>query len=180
MKRLAIGAVVAGLVAAAAVALPRYASAAETHTNCIQFDQYGNFIGLTSNCSETIHGVSGPPPAFPAVNPCNGDTGTLYLNIAESVYHITVNGAGDAWDTGTSTGTALFAPDNGADPSGSGTFTNWFGDEFNAQNSVQPSTFSVVIHLSDGATATVHMISNTVFTPNGAEVTVNEQQADCS
>ena len=178
VRRLALSAITAGLMAAGGMVLPWHTAAAETHTNCIQFDPSGS-VTLTPDCSETIHGVLGPPqPPLEVINPCNGDTGALSLDIAQAVYHITVNGAGDAWDTGTTIGTAVFTDDAG--PSGSGHFTNWFGDEFNAQNMVQPSTFSVVIHLSTGQTATFHMASNTVFTPNGAEITVNQQNAGCS
>lgn len=177
MKRLAIGALTAGLLVGAVVALPRHVSAAESHSGCIGFDTYGNLI-LTPNCSETMHG--GQDLSIPTTNPCNGGSGTLDLSITEAVYHITVNGAGDAWDTGTETGTGVFTPDDGADPGGSGKFSTWFGDEFNMQNVVQPATFSVVVHLSNGQTATFHMASNTVFTPGGATITVNQLRAGCS
>jgi hypothetical protein len=120
VRRLALSAITAGLMAAGGMVLPWHTAAAETHTNCIQFDPSGS-VTLTPDCSETIHGVLGPPqPPLEVINPCNGDTGALSLDIAQAVYHITVNGAGDAWDTGTTTGTAVFTDDAGS--SGSGTF----------------------------------------------------------
>lgn len=180
MKRVLIGAAAVGLVAAGCLALPHHTSAAETHSDCIQFDSNGNFSGLTPNCSETIHGPVGPLPPMSGVDPCNGQTGTLYLSVAQAVYHITVNGASDAWDTGTTTGTLTFVPDDSSQPSGSGKFTNWFGDEFNRQNVVQPDTFGVEIHFSNGQTATMHVASNIVLTPTGAVISVNHVQANCN
>jgi len=165
----------AGLVSAAGTA------AAETHSNCIQFDQDGNVIGLTPNCSQTVVQTGGPTQSSPGVNPCDPtDTGTVTIAISRQVYHINVDGAGDAWDTGTATGTVSFVPDVTTDVSGTGKFTNWFGDEFNANNLVQSSTFNLAVHLSNGQTATMHEVVHVTMTPSGAAMSFDKPTGSCS
>jgi hypothetical protein len=172
---LAVGALVsAGAFGLAAVPLATAASAAETHANCITFDSSGNVIGLTPNCSQTISQQGGAPQSFPGANPCTGDPGTATETPSHQVYHINVNGAGDAWDSGTMTSTVSFVPDDPSKPTGSGTSTNWFGDSFNAQNSVQHFTFNVSVHFSNGQNATLHEVGHITLTPNGPGVSFDK------
>lgn len=155
-----------------------HAFAAETHSDCITFDSGGNVTGITPNCSETVHVVSGPN-SMPAIDPCTGGTGVITLNDAHDVFHVTINGAGDGWVTGTDSGTATFVGDDGG-PTGSGTWTGWFGGEFNRNNTVMPSTFSVRLTLSDGTHVTVHDNSQFVLTPGGAVISFDHPVATCS
>ena len=147
--------------------------AAETHTNCIIFDASGNMIGLTPNCTQTMVQAGGDPQSMPVHNPCTGDAGILTQTPNRQVFHITVNGASDAWDTGTMNGTATFAPTDPSAPSGSGKFATWFGDEFNAQNTVQHFTSNIELHLSNGQTVKAHIQAQFTMTPSGAVVVNN-------
>jgi hypothetical protein len=176
VKRLLFLGLILGLAGVVAAPL----ATAETHSNCIQFDSSGNVIGLTPNCTQTISQQGGTPMSFAGANPCTGDTGTVTLLFTHQVYHINVNGASDAWDTGTSNGTASFVPDDSSKPSGQGTWTNWFGDSFNAQNFVQHFTMNFDIHLSNGQTATFHENGHVSFTPNGPAVSFDKTSATCS
>jgi hypothetical protein len=176
MKRVVLLALVLGVAAVVA----GNAGAAETHSNCIQFDGSGNVIGLTPNCSQTISQKGGTPIQMPAVDPCTNETGILTLAISHQVYHINVDGAGDAWDTGTQSGTASFAPDDGTGPTAEGTWVNWFGDSFNAQNLVQSFTTNVSLALSNGQRATFHEVGHVTFTPNGPAVSFDKPTPTCS
>jgi hypothetical protein len=149
------------------------ALAAETHSNCATFDNSGNILSLTPNCSETVHAPS-PPNSFPGANPCTGDPGTITLNDNHSVFHINVNGAGDAWLTGTDGGAASFTPDNPSAPSGSGTWTSWFGGSMNNKSAVFHSTFNLSIRLSDGSTVTKHDTAHTTITATGVMITFDK------
>ena len=169
MKRLALLGLVVGISAVAGVAGGAHrVVAAETHTDCIQFDSGGNVIGLTPNCSMTVVQAGGQSQSFPAANPCTGDTGTVTLGVSHQVFHININGALDGWDTGTQTGSATFTPDDPTAASGSGTNTGWFGDSFNMQNLVQHFTMSVRIHLSDGTNVTVHGVGHISFSASNS------------
>lgn len=171
MRRVVLLALAVGASAVAAAS----AGAAETHSNCIQFDSSGsNIIGFTPNCTQTIQQDGGPPILIPVTDACTGEPGILTLSISHQTYHITVNGAGDVWDTGTSNGTASFVPNDGTGPTGQGTWTNWFGDSFNRQNSVQHFTLNIRQTLSNGGTVTFHENGHVSFTPNGPAVSFDK------
>lgn len=160
---------------AATISAPGLAGAAETHTNCITFDGGGNVIGLTPNCSQTVSQQGGvPPQSKPVVNPCTGDTGIVTLLVTHQIYHINVDGAGDGWDTGTMNTSVSFVPDDSSKPSGSGSSTAWFGDSFNAQNTVQTFTARVAVHFSNGQTAIMHEVGHFALTPGGATFTFDK------
>jgi hypothetical protein len=139
---------------------------AETHTNCATFDNNGNILSLTPNCSQTVHAPS-PPFSFPAQNPCTGDTGTVNFTDTHSVFHINVNGAGDAWFTGTDGGPASFVPDSSSALTGSGTWTSWFGSSLNNKSAVFHSTFNLTVHFPNGTTVSMHDTMHETITANG-------------
>lgn len=180
MKRFAVLGVAVGLLCIIGALGPGSLSAAETHSNCITFDANGNLVGLTPNCSQTIAMQGGTGFSFPGTNPCTGDTGTVSFAISHQVYHINVNGAGDAWDSGTDNGTATWVPDNAGAPTGQGSWVSWFGDSFNAQNTVNTFTFTFVIHFSNGQTATMHEVGHVTFTPNGPAVSFDKPTGGCN
>lgn len=154
-------------------------NAAETHSNCIVFDTSGNPVSFTPNCTQTMTSVGGDPQTMPVVNPCTGDPGILTQTPGRSVYHITVNGAGDAWDTGTTQGTVTFTPTDPSAPTAAGPFATWFGDELNAQNMVQHFTFDATLHVSNGQTVKAHIQAQMTFTPNGPVVDSFVQNVRC-
>lgn len=164
VKRLALLGLVVGFSAAAGVASGAHrVAAAETHTDCITFDSSGNVIGITPNCSMTISAQGGAPQSMPGVDPCTGDPGTLTMTVTHQIYHINVDGAGDAWDTGTVNGGISFTPDDASAPSGSGAYANWFGDSFNARNMEQTFTFAASLQLTNGQHVAVHAVGHVTF-----------------
>jgi len=73
-------------------------------------------------------------------SPCN-PAGTITQTF-NGVFHITINKAGDVWDTGTMTGPFVLVPDDPSIPTYTGHATTWFGDSLNNQNSVTHFTMS--------------------------------------
>jgi hypothetical protein len=160
--RFAMAAILAGTVLAAPVAV-----FAQTHDNCATFDNAGNVLSVTPNCSQTISMQGGQPQSMPVVDPCTGDTGTLTMAFTHQVFHINVNGASDFWITGTQNGTVTFTPDVAGAPSGSGPWAAWFGGGQNNQNGVMHDTFNAHIQLTNGQTVSVHMVDHTNITATG-------------
>lgn len=179
MKKFTVLCFVAGLFLAAGLPLAGPAAAAETHSNCINFDPYGNAT-LTPNCTQTISVAGGGSQSFPAADPCTGDPGLVTQTVSRQVYHINVDGAGDAWDSGTINGTVAFAPTDSSKASGAGTFTIWFGDSFNAKNMVQTFTASNRLQLSNGQHLTIHGTGHVTFTPNGPAVSFDKRTITCN
>src|SRR5438094_1549460 len=75
------------------------------------------------------------------VNPCTGAPSTITL-VVNDVFHGTINKTG-SWFTGTIEGTFSLVPDDLAQPSYTGHFAQWFGDENNLRNDVEHSTFNI-------------------------------------
>ena len=148
-----------------AVAIPVTAGA-ETHGNCIQFDANGNIVpgSVVPSCTETFS-QQGGQPSFMAAQDCSGNPGTLEMDVTHQVFHVTVNGAGDIWLTGTTTGAASFTPDAGG-PAALGHWTSWFGGSLNRSSSVQHDTFNLILHTATG-TFQFHMINHMSITPGG-------------
>lgn len=159
-------------------AAPSTAFAAQTHTNCATFDNNGNLLTVTPNCSETVHTPSAQQ-VFPSSNPCTGDPGTVTLTDDHSVFHINVNGAGDAWLTGTDGGIASFVADSSSAPSGTGTWTSWFGGQLNNKSAVFGNTIHVGIHLSDGTTVVMHDTGHTTITATGVTKSFDKPTLSC-
>src|SRR5436190_18047341 len=108
-----------------------------------------------------------------AINPCNGEPGTLTAIAANAVFHITYFTNGDEfWVTGTSEGTVTFTPDNPNGISASGHFAAWFGESSNEKNDVQHDTNTFHLTGTDGSRITAHETSHLSKNANGV-VTVN-------
>jgi len=101
---------------------------------------------------------------FYDVNPCSGAPATITITY-NGVFHVTQltsgQGAGTFWATGTQTGNFTLVPDDPAQPTYTGHFAAWFGDNDNLHNGTETSTFNVHGTGSDGSTlsfrATEHM-----------------------
>lgn len=170
----------AGLLLLGAFAITGTTTAlGDTHDNCIQFDSGGNIVGFTPSCSMTVH-VTSPPMVFPGVNPCTGAPGTVELDDNHSVFHININGAGDAWLTGTDGGSASFAANNPSDASGQGTWTSWFGTKLNKQSTVNGDTMTARFALSDGTHVVLHQNTHATVTPNGVTLWHDHSTFSCS
>lgn len=113
-------------------------------------------------------------------NPCTGVSGTLTLTY-NGVFHVTVltsgQGAGTSWATGTLTGGFSFVPDDAAQPSYTGHFTTWFGDNNNLQNGSETSTLNLHGTGSDGSTLTFHDVAHMSVSASG--VTISFDKASC-
>jgi len=101
---------------------------------------------------------------FYDVNPCSGAPATITITY-NGGFHVTQltsgQGAGTFWATGTQTGNFTLVPDDPAQPTYTGHFAAWFGDNDNLHNGTETSTFNVHGTGSDGSTlsfrATEHM-----------------------
>jgi hypothetical protein len=100
-----------------------------------------------------LHGVTVPiqgqnPPCIPP-------DATGVLSNVNAVFHITINGALDAWFTVTAEGDVTLASAS-TGLTYTGHFADWSGSEFNKNNSVQNAIFNVHLTASNGSTLDVH------------------------
>ena len=111
------------------------------------------------------------------VNPCTGAPATITL-VVNDVFHGTINKTG-SWFTGTLTGTFSFVPVDPSQPSYTGRFTTWFGDENNLHNDVEHSTFNLHHGVgSDGSILRVHDNAQATMNANGV-ITVSFDKFVC-
>jgi hypothetical protein len=104
--------------------------------------------------------------SFPDVNPCSGATGTATLDF-KGVLHITTLDNGTFHETSTTTGTFTFVPDVPSQPTYTGHFANWFGQNVNSRNFTETSTFNIVLRGSDGSRLTVHELTHLTVHADG-------------
>jgi hypothetical protein len=81
--------------------------------------------------------------------------GMLAVTVQNGVFHLTVNTAGDFWDTSTVEGPFVFVGDNGVTVTGH--YTEWFGDSSNNHNFVSHATLNFVGRSSTGAVLSLHL-----------------------
>ena len=93
------------------------------------------------------------------VNPCSGAPGTLTLTY-NAVFHVTTLANGTYWVTFTQTGAFSFVPFDSSQPSFTGHFTVWDGDNWNNRNTTETVTFSIHGTGSDGSTLTLHEVEH--------------------
>ena len=113
---------------------------------------------------------------FVDVNPCTGAPETVTIT-GNNVSHITTLANGTSWATGTSEGTFTFVPTDPTQPTYTGHFTDWFGDNNNLQNGTETSTFNLHGVGSDGSTLTFHEVTHLSVTATG--VTMSFDKATC-
>jgi hypothetical protein len=104
------------------------------------------------NFTQTIHNAT---ETDTDVNPCTGAPGTLTLTY-NAIFHLTTLANGTYWATFTQTGTFSFVPFDSSQPSFTGHFTIWDGDNWNNQNTTETATFTVHGTGSDGSTLSFH------------------------
>ena len=114
------------------------------------------------------------------VNPCSGASGTLTQTFND-VFHITTLtsgiGAGTFWATGTVEGTVKFVPNDASQPTYTGHFATWFGDNNNLRNGAETSTFSAQVTGSDGSRLNIHEVAHLSVSATG--VTVSFDNFSC-
>jgi hypothetical protein len=77
-------------------------------------------------------------------------------------------GAGTFWATGTQTGNFTLVLDDPTQPTYTGHFTVWFGDNDNLHNGTETATFNVHGTGSDGSTLSVHETEHPSVSASGA------------
>jgi len=122
-----------------------------------------SFTQTFKNVTETFHDV----------NPCSGAPATITITY-NGVFHITQltsgQGAGTFWATGTQTGNFVLVPDDSTQPTYTGHFTDWFGDNNNLQNGTETSTFTVHGIGSDGSTLRFHDTAHMSVSASGVSI----------
>jgi len=101
------------------------------------------------------------------VNPCSGAPGTLTLTY-NAIFHVTTLENGTYWATFTQTGAFSFVPFDSSQPSYTGRFTVWDGDNWNNRNTTETVTFNLKGTGSDGSTLTLHETEHLSTSASGA------------
>jgi len=107
------------------------------------------------------------------VNPCSGTPGTLTLTY-NAVFHVTTLENGTYWATFTQTGAFSFVPFDSSQPSYTGHFTVWDGDNWNNRNTTETVTFMVRGTGSDGSTLTFHEVEHISSSASGATLSFDK------
>jgi len=107
------------------------------------------------------------------VNPCTGAPGTLTLTY-NAVFHLTMLENGTYWATFTQTGAFSFVPFDSSQPSYTGHFTVWDGDNWNNRNTTETVTFMVRGTGSDGSTLMFHEVGHISTSASGATLSFDK------
>jgi hypothetical protein len=105
--------------------------------------------------------------------PCTNEPGTVTLTY-NGIFHATEltsgQGAGTFWATGTMTGDFVIEPNDATQPSYTGHFATWFGDNNNLHNGTETSILSVHGTGSDGSTLRFHDVAHLSVSASGMTV----------
>ena len=154
-----------GVLLVTAVALLAVASAgASNGAGAVSFTQHFN--------NEVLFGDHD-------VNPCTGAPGTVTATAVNGVFHITTLANGTFWATFTAEGTITFVPDDPSDPSFSGHFAVWDGENGNLQNETETSTFNAVLVGSDGSHVGTHETFHMSTSASGGSITFDKPHLTC-
>jgi hypothetical protein len=124
--------------------------------------------------TQTFHNAT---DSFPAANPCSGAPGTVSVTY-NGVFHVTTltsgQGAGTFWATGTMTGEFVLTPDDATQPTYTGHFTTWFGDNNNLRNGTETAILSLHGVGSDGSTLRFHDVAHLSVSASGVRVSFDK------
>lgn len=123
-------------------------------------------VGAAPAETETIT-VKDATESFPDVNPCTGAPGIVTVTY-NGVFHITTLPNGTYHVTGTQAGTFTFEPDDPSQPSVTGRFTFWFGENSNQASFNGTFTFRVNGQGSDGSTVRFNGVAHVSVSATGA------------
>jgi hypothetical protein len=107
------------------------------------------------------------------VNGCSGAPGTL-TQTYNAVFHVTTLENGTYWATLTETGAFSFVPFDSSQPSYTGHFTVWDGDNWNNRNTTMTVTFSVHGTGSDGSRLAFHETEHISTSASGATLSFDK------
>ena len=114
--------------------------------------------------TQTTHGAF----SFPASPLCGSPAGIL-TGTGNSVFHTTVNKAGDFWLTSTQEAWFTVVPTDPTLPNFAGHFAVWFGISLNKNNSVTHDIFNIKATATDGSglTIAVHLVDHMSVSATG-------------
>jgi hypothetical protein len=113
--------------------------------------------------TQTVHNAT---DTSTDVNPCTGAPGTLTLTY-NAIFHITTLANGTYWATFTQTGTFSFVPFDSSQPSFTGHFTVWDGDNWNNRNTTETVTLAITGTGSDGSRLRFHGVEHVSVSATG-------------
>ena len=122
--------------------------------------------------TQTLHNVT---ETSTDVNPCTGAPGTLTLTY-NAIFHVTTLENGTYWATFTQTGSFSFVPFDSSQPSYTGHFTVWDGDNWNNRNTTETFTFSVHGTGSDGSTLAAHETEHVSTSASGMTISFDKMR----
>jgi hypothetical protein len=118
----------------------------------------GTLPAQTYTCTMHFTDITPPPMHVTPITCPDGSMvpgGMLAVIVETAVFHVTINTAGDFWDTSTAEGQFVFVGDDAVTVIGH--FTEWFGDSFNNKNFVSHATLNFVGMSSTGAVLSLHL-----------------------
>ena len=128
----------------------------------------------TITFTQTFHDVT---QSFSAANPCTGAPGTVTTTF-NGVFHVTMDPTtGTGHMTETMTGDFVFVPDDPTQPTVTGHFTGWDGENQNIQNFTATATFNLHGTGSDGSRLQGHILAHISVSATG--MTIEFFKATC-
>lgn len=121
---------------------------------------------------QTIH-FDNVTLSFPSANPCSGAPGTLTLTYS-GVFHQATNPTGDVHLTTTIQGPFVFVPTDPTQPTYTGHYESWDGQDVNNQNSVSHDTLNLTGTGSDGSHLSFHLIDHASVSASGVTLTFSD------
>jgi hypothetical protein len=95
-----------------------------------------------------------------------GAPGGTLSSTGNSVFHITINAAGDEWVTTTQEAWFTLVPATGT-VTYSGHFATWFGASLNRSNAVFHDIFNIQATGSDGSTLSLNIVDHLSMSADG-------------
>ena len=123
----------------------------------------------------TFHDVT---ESFPDTNPCSGAAGIVTLTY-NGVVHVTLLRNGTSHFTITQTGDLVFVPANSAEPTFTGHFTFWDGENENRSSDTDTEIFVVHAVGSDGSTVTIHEVEHVSVSASGVTISFDKPKLTC-
>jgi hypothetical protein len=121
----------------------------------------------TVTFTQTFHHAT---QTFPTSNPCTGAPGTVTLTF-NGVVHVTMDtNTGTGHMTETMTGDFVFVPDDPTQPTITGHFTSWDGENQNIQNFTATATFNLHGTGSDGSRLQGHFLAHISVSATGITI----------
>ena len=106
-------------------------------------------------------------------NPCTGAAGAFTLTYND-VFHITTLANGTFWGTYTQAGTFAFVPDDASQPSYTGRFAFWDGENGNLRNGTDTLTFTLRGVGADGSTLAFHETAHMSVSATGVTISFDK------